>query len=55
MLNICIKINKGAIESVKHTTFLGVYIEEFLNFKMHIDERTEKYPNKFSSWETVST
>ena len=37
-----IKINENHIEKVKSTKFLGVYMDEFVNFKSHIDVLTKK-------------
>ena len=39
---ICPKINGQNIERVGSTKFLGIHIDEFLNFKRHIDDLTTK-------------
>lgn len=40
--HVCIEINGKAIERVDSTKFLGIYIDEFLNYKKHINELTKK-------------
>lgn len=40
--HIRIEINDRAVERVESIKFLGIYIDEFLNFKKHIDELTKK-------------
>lgn len=35
--NVKVEINGQAIERVKNIKFLGIYIDEFINFKNHID------------------
>lgn len=40
--HVCIKINGQDIVRVISTKFLGVHVDEYLNFKCHIDDLTKK-------------
>ena len=40
--NFCLSINGIAIDRVEFTKFLGVYIDENLNWKNHASEKSSK-------------
>ena len=40
--NMCLNIDGHEIKRVKNTKFLGVHIDEYLNFKYHIEQLTKK-------------
>ena len=39
---MCLNVDGHEIKRLKNTKFLGVHIDEYLNFKYHIEQLTKK-------------